>query len=251
MHSPVLIPLLIAAAMIMVCLLAGGNTPLEFFQEWQPATVYNAIQLFSCSLIAAAIIRTHSENKEHPASVKLFWYIVSGASLYFGMDELFQFHENSGPLAQLLRELFGQPGTRPFVAGFDLPSYSALVVDCYAIFVAAIGFLFRREILAQSSTALMFALAALLLGGYQLINLALLQEHGSLFGVYVAQSEPIFTVVAQSFKIAGCATVLGALMQTLLDKRQRVSIEKMLDQLDQSRSCVNGLNKDQRNLVDV
>ncbi len=231
MHPPVYIPLLIAAAMIMVCLFAGGNTPLAFFQEWQPATIYNALQLFLCTFVAVAIIRTHSENKDHPASVKLFWFVVTGASIYFGLDELFQFHENSGPIAQLLHELSGQPGRRPFVAGFELPSYSALVGVCYAFWVATIGLVFRREILAQSSTALMFALAALLLFGCQLIDLQLLQELGSRFGVNVAQDEVMLTVIAQSLKIAGCATVLGALMQTLLAKRQKVSIEKMLSGL--------------------
>lgn len=231
MHPPVFIPLLIAAAMILVCLFAGGSTPLTFFQEWQPATIYNALQLFLCTAIAAAIIRTHSENREHPFSVKLFWYVVSGASIYFGLDELFQFHENSGPIAQMLQELFGQPGRRPFVLGFELPSYSALVGVCYAFFVAATALLFRREILAQSSTALMFALAALLLFGCQLIDLQLLQEMGSHFGVNLAQDEVMLTVIAQSLKIAGCATVLGALMQTLLAKRQKVSIEKMLSTL--------------------
>ncbi len=231
MHPPVFIPLLIAAAMIMVCLFAGGNTPLAFFQQWQPATIYNAIQLFLCTFVAAAIIRTHSQDRAHSASVKLFWCIVSGASMYFGLDELFQFHENSGPIAQLLHELFGQPGTRPFVAGFELPSYSALVGVCYAVFAAAIGLLFRREILAQSSTASMFAMAALLLFAGQLIDPQLLHELGSQYGVNVAQDDVILTVIAQSLKIAGCATVLGALMQTLLAKRQKVSIEKMLSGL--------------------
>ncbi len=234
MNSPVFIPLAMAAAMCMVCACAGGNSPQTYFQEWQPASVYNALQLFFCSFVAAAIVVTRAQGKASALSAAIFWSIVCGACAYFGFDELFQFHENSGPLAQSLSEFMGQPGRRPVVAGFELASYRTLVEAGYAVFALTVALLFRRELLSQRASLWMFALAALFLGGSQLMDYAFLQGHYTFFVNGVSVSEGLFRALAQSLKLAGFATVLGALMETLLAKRQRLSVEKMLSTLSKS-----------------
>ena len=58
MHFPVIVPPLLAATMCLVCAIAGGSHPQEFFQEWQPVTLYNALQLFLCASVAGAIAKT-------------------------------------------------------------------------------------------------------------------------------------------------------------------------------------------------
>jgi len=238
MHFPVFVPPMLAVAMCLVCALAGGNYPQEFFQEWQPVTLYNALQLFLCAVVAAAIAKTVAARKAPAVAATLLWSIICGFCAYIGFDELFQFHESSAPLAQALRELLGQPGERPVIAGFAIPSYSLLIETGYAVFAVAVAFVFRRDLILQPTAQCMFVLAVLFLGGSQVVDVTLLQGQQSFLSGEIALSDGTLAAISQSLKVAGFAAVLAALLETLLAKKQVLSIERMLSDLNSERSAV-------------
>lgn len=236
MHSPVFVPLLIAAAMCIVCLFAGGSSPQAYFQEWQPATVFNAIQLFFCALFAAAIASTVPPKARTSKASALVWSLVCGACLYAGIDEVFELHENSGPVAQWLAEWLGQPGNHPVIAGIEIPSYAALIELGYALFAAVFAIVLRKELFAQQTAAWMFSLAALFLCGAALVDLQLIQGHGVIAGADTAFCQGFVKAVAYSLKLVGCAALLGGFMEVLTAKRRMISLERMLSDLNQHKS---------------
>lgn len=231
MHFPVIVPPLLAATMCLVCAIAGGSHPQEFFQEWQPVTLYNALQLFLCASVAGAIAKTVAARRAPALAATLLWSIVCAFCAYIGFDELFQFHENSAPLAQALREFLGQPGERPVIAGIAVPSYSLLIESVYALFAIVVAFVFRRNLILQPTAMCMFFLAALFLGGSQSVDITLLQGPHSIFIGELVLSDGTLSAISQSLKVAGFATVLAALLETLLAKKQILSIERMLSDL--------------------
>ncbi len=235
MHSPVFIPLMIAAAMCIGCLFAGGTSPQRYFLEWQPATLYNAVQLFFCAFLAWAIASTVKSGPAKPdlaLTSTLVWSLVCAAFVYAGFDELLELHENSGPIAHWLADVLGQPGKHPVVAGMEIPSYSALIEFCYAGIAAAFVFLFHKQVFVQWTAAWMFALAAIFLGSAQCVDLILIQGMSTPTSVDVAFCQGFVKAVAYSLKLAGCASLLGALMETLLAKRRLQSVERMLSGLN-------------------
>jgi len=235
MHFPVFVPPLLAATMCVVCAMAGGNYPQKFFQEWQPVTLYNALQLFLCASVAGAIAKTVAARRAPAMASTLLWSIVCAFCVYIGCDELFQFHESSAPIAQALREFLGQPGDRPFIAGFELPSYSLLIESVYAGFAIAVALVFRRDLILQPTALCMLSLSVLFLGGSQFVDITLLQGPNSILVGEIVLSDGTLSAISQSLKVAGFATVLAALLETLLAKKQILSVERMLSELSAER----------------
>lgn len=235
MHFPVFVPPLLAATMCLVCALAGGNYPQLFFQEWQPATLYNAVQLFLCSLVAVAIANTVAARKVPSLAATVLWSIVGGFCAYIGFDELFQFHESTAPLAQALRDFLGQPGNRPVIAGFELPSYSFLIEGSYAVIAAGVAIAFRQNLLLQPTARCLIALSVLFLCGSQIVDVVLLQGPSTYLTALpgdLVVSDGLLAALSQSLKVAGFATVLAALLETLLAKKQILSVERMLSEFN-------------------
>lgn len=233
MQAPAFVPLFIAATIILVCVFAGGAAPSTFFQEWQPATVYNAVQLSFCAIVAAAIAGTRlsTPKADSSKSASLFWSIVCAACAFCSVDELFQLHETAGPMANFVRDCMGQSGRYLTIAGQHIISYGDIVQVGYFIFAGVIAWIFRKEILAHGASTWMFALAALFLTGSQVLDFGMFDGHYVWSDPNV--SDGAFMTIEESFKLSGFAMVLGGLMETLLEKRQMVSVEKMLSGLSQ------------------
>lgn len=185
--------------------------PHKYFQEWQPATIYNFIQLILCAVVAATIAATLRSQPATQRSATVFWSLVCGACAYCAVDELFQFHESSAPIAQAMQVI-------------------------YFLVAGAIAWQFRLEILMHSASAWLFALAAFFLIGSAFLNFGMIDGHHIWFDSGGTVSDGVFQTVGESLNVAGFAMVLGGLMDKLLAARQVISIEKMLSQLDQSSS---------------
>ncbi len=236
MLSPACVPLGIAIAICLVCAAAGGSVPHRYFQEWQPATLYNATQLVLCAVVAAAIAATYRSKWATRRSVVLFWSVVCAVCTYCAVDELFQFHEGPGPIAQALRLFSGQPGPYFMLDGQKVISFGSLVQFSYLLIAAAIALPFRREILMHSASVWLFALAATFLTGSLVLDFGMIDGHHLWLDPSGAISDGVFQTLAESLKVAGFAMVLGGLMETLLAKRQLISVEKMLSQLNQTKT---------------
>ncbi len=185
--------------------------PHKYFQEWQPATIYNFVQLMLCAVVAAAIAGTLRSQPATQRSATVFWSIVCAAFAYCAVDELFQFHESSGTVALAMQ----------FV---------------YFLVAGAIAWPFRREIIMHSASAWLFALAGFFLIGSAFLNFGMIDGHYVWLEPGGIVSDGVFLTLQESLKVAGFAMVLGGLMEKLLSARQVISIEKMLSQLNQNSS---------------
>jgi len=231
MFSPSFVPLAIAAAICLVCAFAGGSMPAKFFDEWQPATIYNAVQLLLCSVVAAAITGTRASFGKAKTSTIAFWSIVSVVCAFCAVDELFELHESSGPIPSLLKPFFSMSGKFIVVSGHEIISIGDFVQFVFFLIISAIAVFFRKEVMAHPSAAWMFGLAALFLLSSAFLDFGMMHGHHAWLDPSGLISPAIFTTVEESMKLGGFAMVLGALMATLLEKRQRHSVEKMLSGL--------------------
>lgn len=229
MFSPSFVPLAIAAAICLVCAFAGGSMPAKFFDEWQPATVYNAVQLLLCSIVAAAITCTATSTVSR--STVIFWSIVSVVCAFCVIDELYQLHESYGPIAALLSQYFHMSGKFIVVDGREILSIGDFVESVFFCFLASIAWMFRKEVLAHPSAAWMFGLASLFLLSSVVLDFGMMHERHAWLDPAGVISPAIYKTVEESMKLGGIAMVLGAMMSTLLEKRQRQSVEKMLSSL--------------------
>lgn len=235
MRSPALVPVGIAIAISVVCAFAGGQQPYTYFQEWQPATVFNFIQLVLCSVVAGSIAYTKWNDKQSVKSAKIFWSIVTASCLFFAADELFQLHESSGPFASMLKSIVGQPNNKyPILGGQELMSFGDFVQLGYILFVSAMAFVFRKEVFSNAGATWMFAVGAVFLVGSEVLDFGMIHGQHILFGPSASESEGIFQMLEETFKLAGFAMILGALMETLMSVRQIRSVEKMLSELNKS-----------------
>lgn len=203
-----------------------------YFQEWQPATVFNFMQLVLCSLVAGAIAYAKWQEIPGVTSAKIFWSIVTASCLFFAADELFQLHESSGPFATILKNLVGQPNNKyPMLGEHELMSFGDFVQLGYILFVSAIAVCFRKEVLSNAGATWMFAIGALFLVGSEVLDFGMIRGHHILFESFAGQSEGIFQMLEETFKLAGFGMILGALMETLMSVRQVSSVRKMLSEL--------------------
>jgi len=242
MFAPSFVPLAIAAVICLVCAFAGGGMPAKFFDEWQPATVYNAVQLLLCSIVAAAITCIRPIASSVKRSTVVFWSIVSVVCAFCVIDELYQLHESYGPIAGALAQYFHMSGKFIVVDGRELLSIGDFVEALFFCLIASIGWIFRKEVLAHPSAAWMFGLASLFILSSVFLDFGMMHERHAWLDPSGVISPAIFKTVEESLKLGGIAMVLGALMSTLLEKRQRQSVEKMLSSLhcseaDQSESA--------------
>ncbi|MBA3858219.1 MAG: hypothetical protein C0507_15045 [Cyanobacteria bacterium PR.3.49] len=231
MFSPSFVPLAIAAAICLVCAFAGGSMPAKFFDEWQPATVYNAVQLLLCSIVAAAITCIRTSTKRISRSTVTFWSIVSVVCALCVIDELYQLHESYGPIAASLSQFFNMSGKFIVVDGREVLSIGDFVELIFFCILGSIAWLFRKEVLAHPSAAWMFGLASLFLFSSVVLDFGMMHERHAWLDPSGVISPAIFKTVEESLKLGGIAMVLGAMMSTLLEKRQRQSVEKMLSSL--------------------
>ncbi len=209
MLSPAFVPLGIALAICLVCAVAGGTVPHKYFQEWQPATIYNFVQLTLCAVVSATIAATLRSQPAAHRSATVFWSIVCAACAFCAVDELFQFHESSG-------------------------RFGTLVQFSYFLIAGSIAWLFRRDILMHSASVWLFALAAFFLVGSAFLDFGMIDGHHVWLDPRGVVSDGVFKTVEESLKVAGFAMVLGGLMDKLLAARQVISIERMLSQLNPS-----------------
>lgn len=242
MRSPALVPVGIAIAICIVCAFAGGQQPHLYFQEWQPATVYNFLQLMLCGIVAAAILCTKWAKTTKVNLAIVFWSIATAGCFFLAADELFQFHESSGPIASFIKNSVGQSQSKyAIIAGHQTISFGNFVQLGYVIIAGAIAFYFRREVFSSAGASWMFAIGAAFLIGSEVLDFGMIHGHHVIFDPDGTQSDGIFKMLEESFKLAGFAMVLGALMETLMSLRQIHSVEKMLSELNKSELPVKAL----------
>lgn len=113
----------------------------------------------------------------------------------------------------------------------ELMSFGDFVQLGYILFVSAIAVCFRKEVLSNAGATWMFAIGALFLVGSEVLDFGMIRGHHILFESFAGQSEGIFQMLEETFKLAGFGMILGALMETLMSVRQVSSVRKMLSEL--------------------
>lgn len=227
MLSPAYFPFAIAAAICVISAVSGGDVPHRYFQEWQPATVYNAFQLLLCALAAAAVaLLCRSKLADYKAA--MFWSIVCAVCAYLAIDELFQFHESSGPIAQVIRDMVGQPGKFVTANGQKIISYGNIVQASYFLIAGLIAVPFRREIFMHSRPLLLFGLCALFLIGSEFLDFGMMGGHHVWLDPHANIPAGVFKAAEESLKLCGFALFLGGLLETMMAKREMLPGNKVL-----------------------
>jgi hypothetical protein len=198
----------------VIAAVLGKNYPAHYFDEFNIMTWFNTLQILLICLISFKIYRRKKIT---------LWLVFSIIAFYFALDELLQFHEESGWIIRFIRHQGLLVPKALNLFGFPLISMGDIIQALYAILILGFGWRNKKEILKDKKSLNLFFIGIFILTLSEIIDFIGIHTSEKYQFLNLTEFQKSFiSAVEESLKTIG----FGALLMGFI-KRHRSDISNL------------------------